>query len=667
MCIVNLNDTITGATPNGTWTQVSGPSSLPININTINTDNVTAGTYVFKYCVDACGPEECTQSTIAVKGNYNNFTKEYCINSGTLNIINIINAQTSNNPLISTSTHSIGYADGSATSGAFNFTNNTIDTTIINPGVYTIRVTRTDVDNYCTCYFDVTFDFENCLNLTLTPTNNCTFTWNAICGNSTVITLEKLINGVWTTIQTVTNTGSYTLMPGTTGMFRLKSTFTGCTTYSNTVDMLCPCSECDYTLSTGSAAGGLDASGASICNVYYALNGSFISVPLNYPYHFRTGAPLEPTRLDTDLQVWETINGIGVVNVNTSLCLPQMNIMNTCTNYRFVRGTSGLCTTTEPNCNCIDYVAGFIGSAECNNSLDIFTMDIYPEKVNECDIIINKQRILKQKGYTTRLEKLISGVWTLAVANVQILPTNLAGTHYVYNAKTSAGGLGSGTYRTVVIGISSFNIPSIINNLPSCTTVTVTGCTCPDCGTTPTLSFNSNCNLVIDNNGCILNGWQFQVEYSANQNGPYTTINTFSSTSTTTTIVTVPGSYTTPGWYRVVRIGLTENCGSVTSLPIQFNCPCGCIPNISATTSPCLITWNTTATGGQTITGCNNSYTTYLERLINGVWVIVSGATSPYTPTINAQYRTRLSRAGCPDIISNTVNINCVCDCNTSQ
>jgi hypothetical protein len=665
MCIVNLNDTLSGQTVNGVWTQLTGPSTIVINNDIIDTANVTPGTYTFEYCIDMCGPEECTTSTIIVKDNHVNFTKEYCIDSGTLNIVNIINTETGNNPLISTTTHSIGYADGSLSSPAFNFTNNTIDTTIINPGIYTIRVTRTDVDTYCTCFFDVTFDFESCRNLSLTATNLCTFSWNAICGNSTVVTLEKIVNGVWTTVQIVSQSGSYTLMPGTIGRFRLKSVFTGCTVYSNELEMTCPCSECDYTLSTGSALGGLDGSGASICNVYYALNGNYVSVPLNYPYHIRTGNN-EAAQLDTDLSAWETTNGIGVVTVGLAACLPTIGVVNTCTNYTLVRGTSGQCVTTEPDCNCIDYVAGFIGSSECSTSLDIFTMDIYPEKANECDIIINRQRLLKQKGYTTRLEKLIAGVWTLAVANVTTLPINVAGTHHVYNAKTSAGGLGSGQYRTVVIGITSFNVPSFVNNLVSCTTVTVSGCTCPDCATIPSITFNSNCQIIINNNGCILNGWQFQVEYSANQNGPYTTINTFSSTSTTLTTISIPGSYTTPGWYRVVRIGLSENCGSVTSLPVQFNCPCGCIPNIASTNTPCQITWNTIASGSQTITGCNNSYTTYLERLVNGVWVLVSGATTPYTPTQNGQYRTRLSRAGCPDIISNTTTINCVCDCNTT-
>ena len=137
MCIVNLNDTLSGQTVNGVWTQLTGPSTIVINNDIIDTANVTPGTYTFEYCIDMCGPEECTTSTIIVKDNHVNFTKEYCIDSGTLNIVNIINTETGNNPLISTTTHSIGYADGSLSSPAFNFTNNTIDTTIINPGIYT--------------------------------------------------------------------------------------------------------------------------------------------------------------------------------------------------------------------------------------------------------------------------------------------------------------------------------------------------------------------------------------------------------------------------------------------------------------------------------------------------------------------------------------------------
>ena len=650
MCNINLFNLLTGADIGGTWSQLSGPSTISISNGSINTDGITVGTYVFQYSITACGDTSTSQVTINIEQGAENVSTDICL-SGTYNLLTLINAELGTN-FINTGNASqfeITFNTGSPTSThiqlavPFN-----INAASLLPNSYVIKIKRIlDSDgnpmwNQCPCEFLFTINAVGCTPLSLNIVNNCTLGIAGSCNPATAM-LQKLVNNIWTDVQNVNVPSQYALLPGTGGTYRLKHEAGSCTEYSSERTLTCPCSECDYVVTFPTGSNPTDGSGALIKAIYRLVNNvpTLIALP-NYPYGPNS------VGLQQDLQAYENANNTGgTVTVTLSdNCISRLTITDTCNRYSYVEGPSGVCGSSF-DLNCIDFVSGFVSTASCGSTTPYYTMDVYPELQSgtNCIILINKKRVDTQIGYITRLRKV--GTTNIIVANVNTLPVHNT-THYKYDAQAVNGGSGNGTYYTETVRTSGTP-----NSIESCTEVVVTNCNCIDCGPIA-IQYNAQCGNVTVTSNCSNTGnYTLRIEYSVTQSPFIPTTWTdyppsvWTAPSYTFNLFSPPiGTY-----FRAKLISPTNGCPQPTSNILPYTCACTCSVSLSLNPTTCVLSWTSTC----------STYNLQLERFVVSNWQVVGGAASPFPVVIDGQYRVRASKAGCNDVISSTVTTNCAC------
>ncbi len=263
--------------------------------------------------------------------------------------------------------------------------------------------------------------------------------------------------------------------------------------------------------------------------------------------------------------------------------------------------------------HCASLILDIIVSMECNCELPILNYD-----ASSCSLSWGEICNETGTGYAYFLQYNGNGTWT----DIQV-----AGSSYIIPSG------GNGEYR---LKVSKESCPDIFSDEVSVSCST-TSCTC----TAPSLSVNStSCTISWTSPSCPGYTANLQVLNSSNV---WVTLG-----NTTPYTASANGSH---------RVALTKaGCPDVYSNTVSITCfdpnaGCTCpAPTLSINSNTCSISWPAPSCPG---------YISSLQVLnSSNVWVNV-GSTSPHTASTNGSHRLALTKAGCPVVYSNTVNVNC--------
>lgn len=164
---------------------------------------------------------------------------------------------------------------------------------------------------------------------------------------------------------------------------------------------------------------------------------------------------------------------------------------------------------------------------------------------------------------------------------------------------------------------------------------------CTNCTCTPTLVLNG-CVLTAGTTGAGCGNYSYQLQYSATGTG-WTAV----ASGTASPGLSFNHNPAANGLYRLVIFAngcqLQETAlVSVTCVP-SCNCTAGVL-----TFASCQLSWTNPCAGA--------GYTADLEYFNGTSWVYVTNVT-PYVPNQSGQYRVAYKKAGCPNVVSNTVSV----------
>ena len=198
----------------------------------------------------------------------------------------------------------------------------------------------------------------------------------------------------------------------------------------------------------------------------------------------------------------------------------------------------------------------------------------------------------------------------------------------------------AGTYTIQVTATDANNCTAVASR--NMVVQTCTNCTC-----TPTLTL-VGCQLQGGTTGAGCGNFSYQLQYSPTGTGWTTVLSGLAFNGWTFTHTPAAN-----GVYRLVIFATGCNLQQTPDVVVN------CVPNCSCTAgtltfASCDLSWTNPCSGA--------GYTASLEYFNGTSWVYVT-QTTPYTPQLSGQYRVKYAKAGCPDVLSNVVNVTSCCNC----
>lgn len=328
MCVVTLNNYITGESPGGTWTQIVNPGNSTVAIvnGSINTDNINTGIYTFAYTVTNGTCTDTSTLTITVIPGGKLSTNTYCAVDASPTIYNIFTLSG-----VTSATHSLAYQAGSQQDVNINLITGNYLATEVGMGIYVIELIPIDpIIDECDCIRTHTIYSVGCVDVTLNV-NNCEISWSPTCIQANTVpvvyTLQEFVNNNWVNLTTVS---PYIIPAGQSKTLRLEAVASPCLPiYSPQVTVFCDPNMCTTCLLQFSQYGNNSVGRLSVGNVISSSNPACTVGNFVIDWYLNSVAPQNKVLVsgkgnDPDIEVQHPFNGNSAIPVIGGTYIPRI-------------------------------------------------------------------------------------------------------------------------------------------------------------------------------------------------------------------------------------------------------------------------------------------------------------------------------------------------------